>query len=77
MHVIRDGPDQAAAVLILAHRAGAGADSEFMQWFAQSLAGVELANGLAVCRFDFPYMTACRSTGTKYPPDSAAVLIKT
>ncbi|HAD37301.1 MAG TPA: alpha/beta hydrolase, partial [Gammaproteobacteria bacterium] len=32
MHVIRDGPDQAAAVLILAHRAGAGADSEFMQW---------------------------------------------
>ena len=77
MHVIRDGPDQAAAVLILAHGAGAGADSEFMQWFAQSLAGVELANGLAVCRFDFPYMTACRSTGTKHPPDSAAVLIKT
>ena len=75
MHVIRDGPDQAAAVLILAH--GAGADSEFMQWFAQSLAGAELANGLAVCRFDFPYMTACRSTGTKHPPDSTAVLIKT
>ena len=76
MHVIRDGPDQAAAVLILAHGAGAGADSEFMQWFSQSLAGAELANGLAVCRFDFPYMVTRRSTGIKRPPDRAAVLTK-
>ena len=77
MHIIRDGSDQAAAVLILAHGAGAGSDSEFMEWFAHSLAGPELAGGLVVCRFDFPYMIARRSTGIKRPPDRAAVLIET
>ena len=77
MNIIRDGPDQAAAVLILAHGAGAGTDSEFMEWFAQSLAGPELAGGLVVCRFDFPYMAARCSTGTKRPPDRVAVLIET
>ena len=56
MHIIRDGPNQASAVLILAHGAGADSNSEFMEWFAQSLAGPELNGGLAVCRFDFPYM---------------------
>jgi len=77
MHIIRDGPDQAATVLILAHGAGAGSASEFMEWFAQSLAGPELAGGLVVCRFDFPYMASRRSTGTKRPPDRVAVLIET
>ncbi|MED5390651.1 MAG: alpha/beta fold hydrolase [Pseudomonadota bacterium] len=77
MHIIRDGPDQAAAVLILAHGAGAGSNSEFMEWFAQSLAGPVLTGGLAVCRLDFPYMVKRRSTGTKHPPDRAAVLIET
>ena len=77
MHIIRDGSDQAAAVLILAHGAGAGSDSEFMEWFACSLTDPELAGGLVVCRFDFPYMIARRSTGIKRPPDPAAVLIET
>ncbi len=77
MHIIRDGSDQAAAVLILAHGAGAGSNSEFMEWFAQSLAGPELKGGLAVCRFDFPYMVTRGSTGTKRPPDRAGVLIET
>ena len=77
MHIIRDGSDQAAAVLILAHGAGAGSDSEFMEWFAHSLTNPELAGGLVVCRFDFPYMVIRRSTGIKRPPDGAAVLIKT
>ena len=77
MHIIRDGSDQAAAVLILAHGAGAGSDSEFMEWFAHSLTDPELAGGLVVCRFDFPYMIARRSTGIKRPPDPAAVLIET
>ena len=54
MHIIRDGSDQAAAVLILAHGAGAGSDSEFMEWFAHSLTDPELAGGLVVCRFDSP-----------------------
>ena len=63
MHIIRDGPDQAATVLILAHGAGVGSDSEFMEYFAQSLPGPELAGGLVVCRFDFPYMVTRRSTG--------------
>ena len=77
MHIIRDGSDQAAAVLILAHGAGAGSDSEFMEWFAHSLTDPERAGGLVVCRFDFPYMIARRSTGIKRPPDRAAVLIET
>ena len=77
MHIIRDGSDQAAAVLILAHGAGAGSDSEFMEWFACSLTDPELAGGLVVCRFDFPYMISRRSTGIKRPPDRAAVLIET
>ena len=76
MHIIRDGPNQAATILILAHGAGAGSDSEFMDCFAQSLANSELAGGLAVCRFDFPYMVTRRSTGKKRPPDRATVLIK-
>ena len=54
MHIIRDGSDQVATVLILAHGAGAGSDSEIMDCFAQSLANAELVGGLAVCRFDFP-----------------------
>ena len=77
MHIIRDGSDQVATVLILAHGAGAGSDSEFMDCFAQSLANSELAGGLAICRFDFPYMVTRRSTGKKHPPDRVAVLIKT
>ena len=58
MHIIRDGSDQAPAVLILAHGAGAGSDSEFMEWFAHSLTDPELAGGLVVCRIGFPYMIA-------------------
>ena len=77
MHIIRDGSDQAAAVLILAHGAGAGSESEFMEWFAHSLTDPERAGGLVVYRFDFPYMIARRSTGIKRPPDRAAVLIET
>ena len=77
MHIIRDGPDQAATVLILAHGAGAGSDSEFIEFFAQSLTGPELAGELVVCRFDFPYMAAHRSTGRNPPPDRVAVLIET
>ena len=77
MHIIRDSSDQAAAVLILAHGAGAGSDSEFMEWFAHSLTDPERAGGLVVCRFDFPYMIARRSTGIKRPPDRAAGLIET
>ena len=53
MLIIRDGPDQAATVLILAHGAGAGSDSEFMEFLAQLLTGPKLADGLVVCRFDW------------------------
>ena len=77
MHIIRDGPNQAAAVLILAHGAGAGSDSEFMDYFAQSLTDSGLTGGLVVYRFDFPYMVARRSTGIKRPPDRAGVLVET
>ena len=77
MYIIRDGPNQAATVLILAHGAGAGSDSEFMDCVAQSLADSELTGGLLICRFDFPFMIARRLTGIKRPPDRAAVLIET
>ncbi|RUO25389.1 alpha/beta hydrolase [Aliidiomarina minuta] len=57
-------------VVLFAHGAGAGPDSAFMQFIAQSLAD----NGLAVVRFDFPYWQKVRSTGIKRPPNPQPVL---
>lgn len=59
-------------VLILAHGAGAPMDSAFMEDMAQRLAG----QGLAVLRFEFPYMAQRRLDGGKRPPNPQAVLLE-
>ena len=69
--LLLDGPDDAPLTIALAHGAGAAMDSPFMAAFAEGLA----AGGFRVARFEFPYMTARRETGTKRPPDRAPVLL--
>jgi predicted alpha/beta-hydrolase family hydrolase len=66
----RDGP---AGTVILAHGAGAGMDTDFMNVFAQGLAKY----ALRVVRFEFPYMAARRDTGKSRPPDREPVLRET
>jgi predicted alpha/beta-hydrolase family hydrolase len=67
------GPDRARWTLALAHGAGAGMDSPFMNWFAESLA----ARGVRVARFEFPYMDQRRRSAKKGPPDRLPVLMST
>ncbi len=64
------GPDRPA--LVLAHGAGAPMDSGFMAFFAEGLA----VTGIAVARFEFPYMAA-RRVGQRRGPDRAPVLVET
>jgi uncharacterized protein len=59
--------------IVLAHGAGAGMDSAFMQQMAESLA----ASGLRVVRFDFPYMQTSRKTRKWSRPDPTSVLEET
>ena len=68
-----DGPRRARMTIVLAHGAGAGMDTEFMNAFAEELA----AHGLRVVRFEFPYMAARRETGKGGPPDREPVLRET
>lgn len=58
-------------VLLLAHGAGAPADSDFMEQLAAALD----EEGVAVVRFEFPYMQKRREDGRKRPPDRQPVLI--
>ena len=58
-------PDKPVATLVLAHGAGAGADSEFMADIARELA----SQAINVVRFNFPYMMTIKETGKKRPPD--------
>lgn len=71
MLVLQDGP-AAGPLIILAHGAGAGADSDFMQQLATGLA----THGCSVLRFEFPYMTKRREDGKKRPPDRAPKLLQ-
>lgn len=57
--------------LILAHGAGAGSDSPFME----RLAGALRHAGINVWRFEFPYMQKRRADGRKRPPDRQPVLL--
>ena len=65
-----DGPADARWTIALAHGAGAGMDTEFMEAFAEGLA----ARGLRVVRFEFPYMAGRRRGGRRGPPDREPVL---
>ena len=61
--VLLDGGTGADELLVLAHGAGAGMDSDFMAFFAAELASDERA----VARFNFPYMDAGRRTPDRQP----------
>ncbi len=52
-------------LLLLAHGAGAPADSPFMADLAAAL----VEQGVTVIRFEFPYMARRREDGRKRPPD--------
>jgi predicted alpha/beta-hydrolase family hydrolase len=66
-----DGRKRGAPRLLLAHGAGAGMHSPFLQRFAPDLAEL----GIAVARFEFPYMMRRRG-GKRSPPDRAPVLLE-
>jgi predicted alpha/beta-hydrolase family hydrolase len=70
---IETGPEQAGSCLILAHGAGQGPDSPFMNGIAERLA----ASGLRVIRFSFPYMARMQREQRRRPPDPEAVLVDT
>ena len=62
--------------VVLAHGAGQGMDSPFMEFFASELAASgPPVGGVRVVRFEFPYMAARRADGRKRPPDREAVLL--
>jgi len=67
---LTDGPEDAPWTLILAHGAGQGMDSPFMEHFGHALGRA----GLGVIRFELPYMAETRRTGKRKPPDREPVL---
>lgn len=58
-------------LLVLAHGAGAPADSPFMELLAEALS----VRGVTTIRFEFPYMERRRQDGKKRPPDRQPVLL--
>lgn len=66
-----DGPEDAPAIVVLAHGAGAAMDTPFMETMATGLAAV----GLRVVRFEFPYMAKRRVDGKRRGPDRKPVLL--
>jgi predicted alpha/beta-hydrolase family hydrolase len=62
---------EAQSTLILAHGAGAPMDSPFMNEMVEHL----VACGVAVVRFEFPYMAARRVNGTRRPPNPQGQLL--
>lgn len=74
MNYLIDKPDVGTATygtLIFAHGAGALMDSDYMQTLTSELN----AAGMAVVRFEFPYMQQRRETGKKRPPDRQPILL--
>jgi predicted alpha/beta-hydrolase family hydrolase len=69
-HLLVDGPTDSPTTVVLAHGAGVGMDSPFMDFFAKGL----IKHGIRMVRFEFPYMAEHRKTGKKKPPDREPVL---
>jgi len=70
MHMLTNGSGDKGTI-ILAHGAGAGMDTPFMDAFATGLAD----RGFTVVRFNFPYMALRAEDGKKRPPDRAPKLL--
>ncbi len=71
MNLLRDGPDDAVASIVLAHGAGAPMDSRFMNDFAKALA----ERGLQTIRFEFAYMASRRTAAGRKPPPRAETVM--
>lgn len=71
-NLLINGPLDAPSTLILAHGAGQGPESPFLQAMAVRLAG----RGLRVVRFAFPYMLQARTEGRRRPPQREPALIE-
>jgi hypothetical protein len=65
------GPADADVRLILAHGAGAGITSPFLE----TMAGLLVEPGLALTLFEFRYMASRRDGGSKRPPPRAETLV--
>ncbi|WP_143869668.1 alpha/beta family hydrolase [Catenovulum sediminis] len=64
--------------LILAHGAGAGSDSDFMQQVCNKITKHQQevhALSIKVILFDFPYMQTIKESGKKRPPDRMPTLV--
>lgn len=66
---LRTGPPKPGSLLVLAHGAGAGMATPFMETFAALMAD----RGVGVVRFEFGYMSA-RATGVRRPAPRAETL---
>jgi len=69
---IKGNETHSEVVLILAHGAGAPADSAFMEALSFALS----REGIGTVRFEFPYMQKRRLDGKKRPPDREPVLLE-
>lgn len=70
MELLTNGDPRAPNHLVFAHGAGAGMESGFMEKFAAMLGG----EAIAVHRFEFGYMAARRTGGSRRPPPKAETL---
>ena len=61
------------ATVLLAHGAGAGMDTDFMNAISDGLS----QHQIQVVRFEFPYMAKRRHTGKKSPPNRLPILQQT
>ena len=64
--------DASDTVVIFAHGAGAGMDSDFMVQMATSVA----QQGVQVCRFNFNYMQINEDEGKRRPPERMPKLVE-
>jgi predicted alpha/beta-hydrolase family hydrolase len=69
--IVENGRQDASCRLILAHGAGVGSTSPFLQ----NVADLISRHGIAVTRFEFDYMAARRTGGSKRPPPRAEALV--
>ena len=65
--------DKGDTTLLLAHGAGAGMNSPFLEAIAKGLS----TKGIRVVRFNFPYMEQMLKTGKRRPPNTSKILIST
>lgn len=71
--LLTNGPRRAKRTIVLAHGAGAGMETDFMNAVAEGLA----ARRYRVVRFEFSYMTQQWETGKRRPPDREPILRET